>query len=279
MTAPVTILDAQLSPEILADQRVTFRLTARKATEVKALGQFGDEVILTKGEKGLWTGSTTKPVSAGVYEYSFAVDGLRIMDPRNPMIKPQRWPGSSILHIPASPPALWDMQDISHGTIHHHDYRSKALDGKWRHLVVYTPPNIDGPLPVLYLAHGYSDQERTWTEHGKAHSILDALISQKQAVPMIIVMPDAHSLPPEGEFDIYGPKNSEAFCNELVQDVIPFIESHYQVVKDSNSRAFAGLSMGGHHALTIALQYHEHFAQIGAFSAAIPSEATTTSAV
>ena len=268
--------EAQLSPEILTDQRATFRFQSADAEEVIAAGSFGDDLPLAKGEKGLWEGTTPGPVAAGVHEYGFKVDGMRMLDPRNREVKPQRWPNTSILHVSASPPALWDWQDIPHGTVHQHSYRSKALDGATRNVMVYTPPKSEakGPLPVLYLAHGYSDQEQTWTVHGKAHWILDALLAQEQAVPMIIVMPDAHALAPEtqdaSDFKIYGPKNSAAFCQELVQDVIPLIDSTYQTRQDAKGRAFAGLSMGGHHALTVALQHHDTFSQIGAFSSAIP---------
>jgi enterochelin esterase family protein len=141
-----------VSPELRPDGGVTFRLRAGKADEVKVSGQFGADAVMTKGERDLW--SVTVPnVPAGVHEYRFVVDGLSVVDPQNPEIKPQRWPNTSILHVPANPPAPWDLQDIPHGTLHLHDYKSKAL-GKWRHLVVYTPPGASGRLPVLYLSHG-----------------------------------------------------------------------------------------------------------------------------
>lgn len=279
--ASMAIAHAQTSPEIQSDGRVTFRIRAGENREtVKATGQFGPEVVLTKGEKGVWEGTTTEAVKPGVYEYGFQVDGLRLMDGRNPNMKPQRWPGSSILHIPADPPAPWDLQDIPHGTLHHHDYHSKAL-GKWRKVVVYTPPNTGTePLPVLYLSHGYSDNQDTWSAHGKTHWILDALIHSEKVVPMIVVMPDAHAIEPGGQkFDEYGPNNTAAFVDELLKDVIPLVESTYPAKKEAASRAFAGLSMGGHHALTIALQNSDAFAFIGAFSSATPSEALVTEAI
>ncbi len=273
-------LQAQHSPEIGDDGKVTFRFRSADATQVIAKGQFGESVALVKGEKGLWEGTTDKPVRAGVHEYHFEVDKLRVLDPRNNQVKPQRWPGTSVLHVPSDPPAPWDLQSVPHGTIHHHGYVSKALDGAWRELVVYSPPNIKGPIPVLYLAHGYSDEEKTWTVHGKAHWILDALIADDQAEPMLIVMPDAHAIDPEGTaWDTYAPANSEAFCQELMQDVIPMIEQHYKVKKGASNRALAGLSMGGHHALTGALKYSEHFSQIGAFSSATPPDDWVASAL
>lgn len=170
----------------------------------------------------------------------------------------------------ANPPEPWDLQDIPHGTLHEHDYKSKAL-GTWRHLVVYTPPGTSGRLPVLYLAHGYSDNEGSWSVHGKAHWIMDSLIAQKKGAPMIIVMMDAHPIPPGATgFESYGPANSAALCNELVQDIIPLVESHYKAANKPRARAFAGLSMGGHHALTVAMNHHDKFNWIGAFSSAPP---------
>ena len=265
---------APTSPELLPDGRVTFRCRAPQAEEVKVSGQFGPELKLEKGEGGFWTG-TTGPVAAGVFEYSFKVDGMNIIDHLNPMIKPQRAPGSSILHIPANPPAPWDLQDIPHGTVSQLDYQSTVLN-KWRRLVVYTPPGYraDGPaLPVLYLSHGFSDNDQSWTVHGKAHWILDSLIAEKKAKPMLVVMPDAHALPPgAGWKDDYAGDNTRAFCQELTTDVIPLIGKAYHVNPDPTARAFAGLSMGGHHALTVALTLNDRFSQIGAFSSAVPGE-------
>lgn len=258
-----------LSPELRPDGGVTFRFKAAKAAEVKVAGQFGPETALTKGTQDVW--SVTLPsVPAGVHEYRFVVDGLSVIDPQNPMIKPQRWPGSSILHVPANPPAPWDLQDIPHGTLHEHTYKSKALD-TWRRIVVYTPPGVSGRLPVLYLSHGYSDNEGSWSVHGKAHWILDSLIAGKKSVPMVIVMMDGHALPPGASgFGEYGPANSAALCRELITDIIPLVERSYKVTAKPRSRAFAGLSMGGHHALTVALNHHDQFNWIGAFSSAPP---------
>jgi len=270
LLASSTLL-AQVSPEILEDGRVTFRCRAEHAKRVVASGQFGESVELKKGDSEVWSGTTSKPVDPGVYEYRLKIDGRDTIDSRNPNVKPQRWPNTSILHIPSTPPAHWDLQDIAHGTLHRHSYHSKTLD-KWRELIVYTPPGRGSDdLPVLYLAHGYSDNQRTWTEHGKAHSILDSLIQRKVATPMIVVMSDAHAIPPgEKKFDAYAPKNTAAFCGELLDDIIPWVDSHYPTQSTRQGRAFAGLSMGGHHALTIALKHSDKFSHIGAFSAAPP---------
>jgi enterochelin esterase family protein len=258
-----------VSPDLGSKGDVTFRFRAPKASEVKVAGQFGSEAALTKDTQGVWS-VTIPSVPAGVHEYHFVVDGLNVLDPQNSALKPQRWPGSSILHVPASPPAPWDLQDIPHGVVHLHTYKSKALN-TFRHILVYTPPGSTGRLPVLYLAHGYSDNEATWTVHGKAHWILDSLIASHKAVPMIVVMPDAHALPPGATaFEEYGPANSAALCRELLEDIVPLVERAYKVAARPSARAFAGLSMGGHHALTVALNHHDKFGWIGAFSSAPP---------
>lgn len=258
-----------VSPELSADGGVTFRYRAPKADGVKASGQFGKDAEMTKDSNGVWS-VTVPSVPAGVHEYRFVVDGISVMDPQNSMIKPQRWPSVSILHVPANPPAPWDLQDIPHGVLHEHTYKSKALD-KWRRLIVYTPPGASGRLPVLYLSHGYSDNEGSWSVHGKAHWIMDSLIASKKALPMIVVMMDAHALPPGAAgFGAYGPANTAALCRELSADIIPLVESNYKVIAKPHTRAFAGLSMGGHHALTVALNHHDQFNWIGAFSSAPP---------
>jgi enterochelin esterase-like enzyme len=258
-----------VSPELLPNGSVTFRYRAPRATEVKASGQFGADAAMTKDSNGMWS-VTIPSVPAGVHEYRFLVDGQSVIDPQNSALKPQRWPGSSILHIPANPPAPWDLQDLPHGTLHEHTYKSKALD-KWRRIIVYTPPKARGRLPVLYLSHGYSDNEATWTVHGKAQWILDSLIASRKAEPMLIVMMDGHALPPGATgFNEYGPANSAALCRELIQDIVPLVESSYKVSNRPKARAFAGLSMGGHHALTVALNHHDQFNWIGAFSSAPP---------
>ena len=260
-----------ISPELGTDGSVTFRFIAPKATTVKVTGQFGPQASLAKDDGGIWKVTLPK-VKPGVHEYHFVVDGLSMIDPGNSWVKPQRWPNTSILHVPSTPPAPWDLQDIPHGTLHENTFKSKAL-GTWQRLIVYTPPSIakGAKLPVLYLSHGYSDNEASWTVHGKAHWILDALIASGKVKPMIVVMPDAHALPPGSTpFDEYGPANSAALCKELVQDIIPLVEATYPVNPKPDARAFAGLSMGGHHALTVALNEHERFHWIGAFSSAPP---------
>jgi len=229
---------------------------------------------MVMGEKGLWEGTTPEPVRPGIWEYGFNIDEVRTIDSRNPDVKPQRWPKTSILHINSDPPAHWDLQNIPHGTLHLHDYYATTLN-KWRRLAVYTPPdykNSKRPLPVLYLSHGFSDNQDAWAVHGHANTIMDSLINSNLAKPMLIVMPDAHPVDPENRnYDDYREGNTQAFAKELIADVIPFIEQNYTVQKKASGRAFAGLSMGGGHAFTLAFQHNDMFSHIGCFSSSTPT--------
>ena len=258
------------SPEIEKGGAV-FRLKAPGAKEVALCGQWpqGQRVGMTRDDRGVWS-VKVDGLPPGVWEYHFSVDGLSMIDPLNPAIKPQRSPTSSIVHIASDPAAPWDEQAVPHGVLHTHRYVSKALGP--REVVVYTPPGYrsDGdPLPVLYLAHGFTDSERTWTVHGKAHWIADALLASNRAEPMLIVMPDAHALPLNtAVFDEYAKGNTEAFVRDLREDVRPLIERAYRVRTDADGRAFAGLSMGGRHAFALAVRHADEFAWIAAFSPA-----------
>ncbi len=176
-----------------------------------------DKLPLAKDENGVWS-LTTGPVEAGVWEYSVIIDGLTMIDPANPAMKPQRFPSASILHIPGTPPNVWDFQDVPHGAVHQHTYLSKAL-GRPRDCVIYTPPGYETDTnktyPLLVLQHGSGDNQQTWVTHGKANWILDNLIAQGKARPMIILMIDGHPL---GAFQREGSdrtKAMEAFRDEL----------------------------------------------------------------
>jgi len=267
---------AQVSPEVLPDGRVTFRIKAPMATTVLVTGHFTRKLELKKTDDELWEGTTAEWVPPGIHEYSFRVDGMRIIDPRNGQIRPKRWPYASMLHIPADPPAYWDIRDVPHGILHLRDYYSTVLKS-WRKMRVYTPPgmeSMDGPLPVLYLSAGYTDSEETWTKLGKTHWIMDAMIHEKKVTPMIIVMPDAHSADPEGKtFAEYAPGNTFVYAEELLTDIIPFAEANYPVDTRPSGRAYAGVSMGGQHAFTVAFQHHSLFSAIAAFSAVAPDVA------
>ena len=236
-------------------------------------GQWAKETIpLALDTSGIWT-VTTGPVEPGVWEYGFRVDGLPMIDPGNPGIKPMRQPRTSILHIPGRPPMLHDFRDVPHGAVRLHAYFSKSL-GRLCELEVYTPPDYDQKpktkYPVLFLQHGSGDNQATWTVHGKAHWILDNLIAQDKVRPMVVVMMDGHAAPP-GEGPAARRNNTDLFGRDLFEDVMPFVEANYRVKKDAENRAICGLSMGGGQALTIGLNHPDVFAWVAGFSAGVPS--------
>lgn len=255
------------SPEVASDRQVTFRLRAPKATTVAVNGQWPNgSAPMTRGSNDVWS-VTVGPIEPGVWEYSFRVDELTMIDPGNPAIKPMREPRTSILHIPGDPPLVFDFQDVPHGVVRSHTYRSKSL-GRLRGLSVYTPPGYDksrARFPTLYLQHGSGDNQDTWTVHGKAHWILDNLIAQGRAKPMVVVMMDGHAASP-GSSD-----NTGQFERDLLEDVLPFIEANYRVKADAASRGIVGLSMGGGQSLTIGLKHANRFAWVGGFSASVPT--------
>jgi enterochelin esterase family protein len=278
--------------QVLPDRRVTFRLLAPKASDVKVLigvksgiyePQGTTTTEMTKNANGLWT-VTLGPFEPNLYEYQFDVEGLKITDPGNDMPKPQRHANTSLLLIPGTPPDFLDTQNGAHGTIRDETYYSTAL-GKNRQLLVYTPPSYNrssAPLPVFYLYHGFSDTRYSWVTEGRLAQILDNLLAQGKAVPMIVVLPDAHSLPFEttpvthpGEFwpnlnDFWG-KNQAAADQELFHDIIPFVQTHYNIGDQPQERAIAGLSMGGLQAMATSLTHLGYFSWIGVFSPTPPS--------
>ncbi len=264
---------AQSYPEVAADNRVTFRTTAAGANHVAVRGQWSKDAVSMQNAEGTdqWT-VTTEALPSGVWEYNFAVDKLNVIDSQNPAIKPQRQPSRSILHIVSNPPAPWDFQDVPHGTVHHHDYFSKSLQRK-RQLSVYTPPGYerdnDKQYPLLVLQHGSGDNHLTWVAHGKANWILDRLIADKQATPMIVLMIDGHPL---GQVPRENASKREesliAFETELLTEAIPIAESNYRIESDRTRRAIAGLSMGGWQSVNVGLAHRDQFGSIGSFSGA-----------
>lgn len=268
-----------VSPEIAADNRVTFRLRAPDARSVSVSGQFQrGPAPMAKGESGVWS-VTVGPVAPDLYEYSFTVDGVQMIDPGNRAIKPMRNPRTSVLEIPGRPPGPHDFQDVPHGRVTLHWYQSKAL-GVRRALQVYTPPNYEADpaarFPTLYLFHGSGDNEATWVANGHAHWILDNLIAQRRARPMIIVMTDGHAADPSG--DRRG--NLDAFERDLLQDVMPLVAKQYRTHEEPAQRGIIGLSMGGNQSLIIGLRHADRFAWVGGMSSAVmmnaESEADTT---
>lgn len=263
-----------VSPEVQKDGRITFRLLSPKAEKVEVSIEGNGNVTLTKDDKGLWTG-TSKPLRPDIYGYTFSVDGVPTLDPSNPAIKPNLiWVGN-MATVPGSPPEAWEVQDVPHGELHRHFYKSGVI-GDQRDYFVYTPPGYrsgKGKLPVLYLFHGYSDMANGWTEVGKAHVIMDNLIAQGKAKPMLVVMTLGYGVPdfakPGGK--AFGDRdltlqNFTKFREALLKEVIPSVEKDYRVSSKREDRAVAGLSMGGAESLFVGLTNLDKFAYIGAFS-------------
>jgi enterochelin esterase-like enzyme len=272
-----------VSPEVRADQRVTFRLRAPNAKEVSVQIEGASKPLaMQKDDEGVWSG-TTEPLAPDYYGYALVVDGVTMFDPSNSATKPNFLYRASELHVPpaaansgdsASP--TWEFADVPHGEVHHHFYRSKVV-GDERGYFVYTPPGYDPrgkqSYPVLYLLHGYSDDASAWTAVGRANVILDNLIARGKAKPMLIVMPLGYGAPEiltpnSGGFrgPGIGQRNLDRFRETLLTEVIPRVEAEYLVTKDRDSRAIAGLSMGGAESLLTGLNNLNEFAWIGAFS-------------
>ena len=263
-----------ITPEIHSDNSVTFRFLAPNAQEVKLAREGTEPVAMQKDDQGVWS-VTTAPLSPDYYGYSFVVDGVRSLDPSNHGLVPNLISPGNFVHV--SDPALpWELNDVPHGEVHHHFYRSAVADDQ-RDFYVYTPPGYDPAAkttyPVLYLLHGYSDDASGWTAVGRANVILDNLIAQGKAKPMIVVMPLGYGTMEIitlgwgawGHTDVRD-KNFSKFREALLTEVMPKVESEYRVSKDRNSRAIAGLSMGGSESLLTGLNNLDKFAWVGAFS-------------
>jgi enterochelin esterase-like enzyme len=264
-----------VSPEVRPDNTVTFRFRAPNAKEVAVqIEGSANPVPMQKDQQGVWS-VTTDPLTPDYYGYSFIADGVGLLDPSNYRSKPNFLYRANEVHVPG-PSLSWESADVPHGEIHHHFYKS-AVVGDHRDFFVYTPPGYDPrskqTYPVLYLLHGHSDDASGWTAVGRANIILDNLIAQGKAKPMLIVMPLGYGEPKvlephSGVFhdpDITQ-RNFDKFREALLSEVIPRVESEYLVTKDRNSRAIAGLSMGGSESLLTGLNSLDKFSWIGAFS-------------
>ncbi|AIE85980.1 esterase [Fimbriimonas ginsengisoli] len=263
------------SPEVHADRTVTFRLRDPGATKVELSLEGSNAIPMTKDSAGIWS-CTTRPLAPDIYGYSFSADGETRLDPQNPVTKPNLiWQSNAVL-VPGSPAELWEVTGVPHGTVHHHFYASHVI-GDQRDFYVYTPPGYKATdrtkYPVLYLLHGYSDTAIAWSEVGKAHLILDNLIAQRKAKPMLVVMPLGYGVP---NFATSGGgfsdgrrvrNNYDSFRTGLLIEVIPQVEKEYRVAADPRHRAIAGLSMGGAETLYVGLNNLDKFSYIGAFSA------------
>lgn len=267
-----------ISPEVLGDGQITFRLVAPQAENVRLSGGdipgMGAGKPMTKSEKGVWE-ATIGPIAPGSYRYNFNVNGVSVIDPRNPLVSESNNNVWSLVHIPGS--EFSDTKNTPHGAVAAVTYYSTALS-KFRRMHVYTPPGYEsgqGKFPVFYLLHGAGDCDDSWTSVGRAGFILDNLIAAKKAKPMIIVMPAGHTRPfGRGPVPGIAPPGGGApppdeFIQDFMTDIMPYVEKNYRLLAGRENRAIAGLSMGGSQTLNIALPNLEKFAYVGVFSSGL----------
>ena len=248
------------SPEVHADGRVTFRLAAPTATEVRLSGDFlSAPQTLQKDATGIWS-ATVGPLAPEIYGYQLRVNGVIA--------------GRGSLDVPGGAPMFYDMRAVQHGAVEQRWYDSRSIQTV-RRVFVYTPPNYarsSERYPVLYLLHGAGGDESGWTENGRAHLILDNLIADGKLKPLVVVMPygyayQASSPLASGEGAMR--RQRDLFSRDLREDLIPFIEANYRVHADREHRAVAGLSLGGAQALGLGLSHIELFSRVAGFSPAL----------
>jgi enterochelin esterase family protein len=274
------------SPEMHQDNVVTFRMKAPDAKKVEIEGSFlNGRKDMTKGNDGVWTYSSA-PLWPELHTYCFYVDGIRMLDPQNVYMIRDIATYTNYFLIDGALSANYIVRDVPHGTMSKVWYPSPTLGMNQRRMTIYTPAGYDNntkeKYPVLYLLHGAGGDENAWSELGRAAQILDNLIAQGKAKPMIMVMPNGNggqqAVPGEYPNSMYKP----SFMNErtmdgaieaaFVKDVVGYVDSHYRTIADKQHRAIAGLSMGGFHSLWISANNPETFDFVGLFSAAISRE-------
>lgn len=281
-----------VSPEIHPDNTVTFRLFAPNAALVELSGDFiTDEMLnnsdpgnrnikMEKGNDGLWTYTTPSPLTPELYSYSMIVDGLRINDPSNVYLNRDIATLSNYFIISGDYADLYKVRNVPHGSVIKQWYDSPTLGTK-RRVSIYTPPGYekgDREYPVLYLLHGMGGDEEAWLSLGRADRIMDNLIAEGRAEPMIVVMTngnvDQTAAPGESDLGLYTPTTRlphtmDGSFETAFPDIVNFVEENYRVKKEKGSRAIAGLSMGGFHSMQISKEYPELFDYVGLFSAAV----------
>jgi len=270
-----------VSPDVATDGRVTFRLQAPLASSVQVSGDFGPNAAMKKSENNVWS-VTVGPLEPEEYVYYFILDSVRILDPNNPRVKIGYVTSTTtnLLNVPTKEPAFYEVQDIPHGEIRTHIYKSKS-NGVVRELTVYVPPGYDNNpnkrYPVLYLLHGFANDQNSWHRYGRANDILDNLLAKGAIDPFIVVMPlgyggaringDGTGIAPEGSGRMGGDAN--LYERDILEDIIPMIEKKYRTIADSKHRAIFGFSMGGGQAGRYGLGNLDKFSYIGIMSAGL----------
>ncbi|HKD08912.1 MAG TPA: alpha/beta hydrolase-fold protein [Bryobacteraceae bacterium] len=273
---------AVVSPHIESDGRVTFRIYAPQASAVTVNGDIAGGLVpaegsaptpavtMTKGADGIWSGVTVRAVKPGAWRYTFGVDGATTVDSRNTLTSPSQTQVQSLLVIPGD---FSETRDVPHGAVSQVRYVASALSNARREMYVYTPPGYEkgaGIYPVLYLIHGGGDTALSWSTIGRANDILDNLVTEKKAKPMIIVMPSGWT--PSGGQVMTSDANKDPFNAEMLKDILPYIESHYRTRATADSRALSGLSMGGIQTLNTGLHNIGTFSYIAVMSSGWISE-------
>jgi enterochelin esterase-like enzyme len=277
-TPAPALAETLVSPDVHADRTVTFRLFAPKASVVTLTGDWmplGSAEKMTKDDRGVWS-ITAGPLSPQIYLYTFKLDGISIADPINPRIKLRARTSASLVEVPGDEP--WLYRDVPHGKVEINLHHSAVLGGVPRQVFVYTPPGYGSAAtaryPVLYLFHGNNDVAAGWTFTGNANIILDNLIAEKKAIPMLVVMPWGHAVP-FGAPREQQARNNDLFERYLIEEVLPLVESNYRTSAGGANRALAGLSMGGAQSLSIGLRHPDLFGNMGIFSAGKPRDFET----
>ncbi len=254
-----------VSPEVLPDRRVTFRIAAPKATEVTFKGDWHDDnKKMEKDAAGVWS-ITVDALAPSTYIYAFMVDGMTIADPVNPRMKLRERTSASLVVVPGPATSMQEPRDVPHGAVEINVGKATALGGENRQVWIYTPPGYTQDTakryPVLYLLHGSNDRPAGWIDVGNVNTIADNLIAEKKMTPMIIVMPFGHALPFGGRGN-----NTTAFTDYLLRDVMPLAEGKYRIAAGRENRALAGFSMGAEQSLAIFFAHLDKFSAIGAFA-------------
>ena len=259
-----------ISPEFHSDGKLSFRFLAPNAKEVKLNAQFEKKpLLMTKDDKGVWS-VTVGPVKPDIYPYSFNADGISIADPKNSNIFPNEGFQNSLVEINDTKPLVHTVQNVPHGLVSYQYYFSKELGV--RPVIIYTPPgyttNVNKKYPVLYLLHGTTDTEETWTKVGRANIILDNLIAAGKAEPMIMVMPYGRAYPKiaKSSGSLRNWENLQEFKIDFFDNLMPYVEKNYRTLNTKDNRAIAGFSGGGGTALYFGLNRMEKFSWIGGFA-------------
>ena len=267
-----------ISPEVHDNRTVTFRLIGPNANSVTVSGNMltgegvSRRVPLVKGTDGVWS-VTIGPFEPDIYIYSMQVDDVNMIDPSNTVTGGSIQPASGLLWVHGNEPAFYDAKNVPHGDVMQHYYHSHVTNGE-RGMLVYTPPGYDRTkqYPVLYLMGGSGENFDSWVLFGRANFIMDNLLAEGKALPMIIVMPNNQvvhrSHPQHTEFSF------PLMEREFKEVILPFIESRYSVIKDKHARAISGLSMGGRHTQYVGIRNLDLFGSMGILSAAMPIDDT-----